>query len=129
MAKGGRWSDDRGVEVRDMRDAETTLAIIRERGRRGLHLEDVYRRLYNPDLYLRAYGRIYRNDGALTKGTTEETLDGMSMKRIMDIIELLRHERYRWDPVRRVYVPKKGGKRRPLGMPMRHSYCTSLQRG
>src|SRR3954465_10027789 len=59
MAKGGRWSDDRGVEVRDMRDAETTLAIIRERGKRGLHLEDVYRRLYNPDLYLRAYGRIY----------------------------------------------------------------------
>jgi len=117
MAKGGRWSDGQGVEVRDMRDAETTLAIIRERGRRGLHLEDVYRRLYNPDLYLRAYGRIYRNDGALTEGTTEETLDGMSTKRIMDIIELLRHERYRWDPVRRAYVPKKGGKRRPLGLP------------
>jgi group II intron reverse transcriptase/maturase len=117
MAKGGRWSDDRGVEVRDMRDAETTLAIIRERGKRGLHLEDVYRRLYNPDLYLRAYGRIYRNDGALTEGTTKETLDGMSMRRIMDIIELLRQERYRWDPVRRAYVPKKGGKRRPLGIP------------
>src|SRR5262245_56297451 len=100
-----------------MRDAETTLAIIRERGKRGLHLEDVYRRLYNPDLYLRAYGRIYRNDGALTEGTTKETLDGMSMKRIMDTIELLRQERYRWDPVRRAYVPKKGGKRRPLGIP------------
>ena len=117
MAKGGRWSDDRGVEVRDMRDAETTLAIIRERGKRGLHLEDVYRRLYNPDLYLRAYGRIYRNDGALTKGTTEETLDGMSLERIGAIIELLRHERYRWAPVRRAYLPKKGGKLRPLGIP------------
>src|SRR3954452_9489807 len=100
-----------------MRNADTTLAIIRERGKLGLHLEDVYRRLYNPDLYLRAYGRIYRNDGALTEGTTEETLDGMSMKRIMDIIESLLHERYRWDPVRRAYVPKKGGKRRPLGIP------------
>jgi len=41
-----------------MRDAETTLAIIRERGRRGLNLEDLYRQLFNPDLYLRAYGRI-----------------------------------------------------------------------
>jgi group II intron reverse transcriptase/maturase len=100
-----------------MRDAETTLVIIRERGRRGLHLEDVYRRLYNPDLYLRAYGRIYRNDGALTKGTTDETLDGMSLERILTVIELLRHERYRWDPVRRTYLPKKGGKLRPLGIP------------
>ena len=29
MAKGGRWSDGRDGEVRDMRDAETSLAIIR----------------------------------------------------------------------------------------------------
>jgi group II intron reverse transcriptase/maturase len=100
-----------------MRDAETTLAIIRERGARGLHLEDVYRRLYNPDLYLRAYGRIYRNAGALTKGTTDETVDGMSLRKIADIVEKLRFERYRWAPVRRTYIPKKGGKLRPLGIP------------
>ena len=41
-------------EVREMRDAERTLAIIRDRGSRGLPLGDVYRQLYNPDLYLRA---------------------------------------------------------------------------
>jgi len=35
-----------------MRSAETVLTIIRERGQRGLPLEDVYRMLYNPDLYL-----------------------------------------------------------------------------
>ena len=40
-----------------MRDAETVLGIIRDRGRRGLPLEDVYRQLFNPDLYLRAYGK------------------------------------------------------------------------
>src|SRR3954462_10420211 len=117
MAKGGRWSDDRGVEVRDMRDAETTLAIIRERGSRGLHLEDVYRRLYNPDLYLKAYGRIYRNAGATTKGATGETVDGMSLGKITSIIGLLRNERYRWSPVRRTFIPKKNGKLRPLGIP------------
>ncbi len=106
-------------EVRDMRDAETTLAIIAERGKRGLPLERVYRRLFNQDLYLRAYGRIYRNHGALTRGTTDETVDGMSMRRIMDIIDRLRGERYRWAPVRRTYIPKKGGKLRPLGIPCR----------
>ena len=100
-----------------MRDAETTLAIIRERGKRGLDLEDVYRRLFNPDLYLRAYGRIYGNAGAMTKGTTEETVDGMSMTKIDTIIGLLRQERYRWKPVRRMYIPKRDGRQRPLGIP------------
>jgi hypothetical protein len=45
-------------EVREMRDAETILGIIRERGRQKLPLEDIYRQLYNRDLYLRAYSRL-----------------------------------------------------------------------
>src|SRR3954453_21979263 len=121
MAKWDRWSDTSRVEVRDMRDAETTLDIIRERGKRGSPVEGVYRRLFNPDLYLRAYGRIYRNYGAMTEGTTGETVDGMSMGKIEAIIDLIRHERYRWTPVRRVSIPKANGKMRPLGIPMRHS--------
>src|SRR3954469_20861991 len=100
-----------------MRNADTTLAIIQERGRRGLHLEDVYRQLYNPDLYLRAYGRIYKNAGAMTEGVTEETVDGMSQQKIENTIGRLRMERYRWTPVRRTYIPKKNGKLRPLGIP------------
>jgi group II intron reverse transcriptase/maturase len=100
-----------------MRNAETTLAIIQERGKKGLHLEDVYRRLFNPDLYLRGYGRISRNAGALTKGVTTETVDGMSLAKIGTIIEALRHERYRWTPVRRILIPKANGKMRPLGIP------------
>ena len=112
-----------------MRDAETTLAIIHERGRNGLHLENVYRRLYNPDLYLKAYGRISRNAGALTKGITDDTVDGMSLEKIKALIEEIRHERYRWTPVRRILIPKSNGKMRPLGIPIFRSYCTSLQRG
>ena len=50
-----------------MRDAETMLLIIENRGKKNLPLENVYRRLYNPDLYLRAYGRLYRNEGAMTR--------------------------------------------------------------
>ncbi len=44
-----------------MRIAETVLNIIRERGKQGLPLEGIYRLLYNPDLYLRAYGKLSRN--------------------------------------------------------------------
>jgi hypothetical protein len=75
MAKGDRWSDDPDVKVREMRNAETVLGVISERGRRRLPLEDIYRQLFNRDLFLRAYGRIYRNDGAMTPGATPETVD------------------------------------------------------
>ncbi|MCA1851091.1 MAG: group II intron reverse transcriptase/maturase [Beggiatoa sp.] len=94
------------------------LEIIHERGKRGLPLERLYRHLFNPELYLRAYGKIYRNDGALTPGANAETVDGMSLKKIQAIIEALRYERYRWTPVRRTYIDKKNSsKKRPLGLP------------
>jgi len=100
-----------------MRRAETVLAVIRERGKRGLPLQDVYPLLFNPELFLRAYGRLYRNDGAMTPGATPETADGMGLEKIESIIEALRFERYRWTPARRTYIRKKNGKMRPLGMP------------
>jgi group II intron reverse transcriptase/maturase len=100
-----------------MRSAETVLAIIRERGKQGLPLEDIYRQLYNPLLYLRAYAKLYPNTGAMTPGSTTETVDGMSMQKIEQLIDDIRHERYRWTAVRRVYIPKKTGKLRPLGLP------------
>jgi group II intron reverse transcriptase/maturase len=100
-----------------MRDAETVLFVIHDRGRRRLPLEDVYRQLFNPNLYLRAYGRLYANKGAMTPGTTDETVDGMSLGKITALIEALRDERYRWTPVRRTHIPKSHGKTRPLGLP------------
>lgn len=101
-----------------MRNAETVLGIIQNRGSRGLPLEDVYRQLYNPTLYLTAYGKLYKNAGAMTPGATEETVDAMSLHKIQAIIEELRQERYRWTPVRRSYIEKKNStKKRPLGLP------------
>jgi group II intron reverse transcriptase/maturase len=100
-----------------MQNAETVLGLYLERGRRGLPLEDIYRQLFNRDHYLRAYGSIYRNDGAMTPGTTPETVDAMSLEKIDRIIDVLRRDAYRWTPVRRTYIPKKSGKLRPLGIP------------
>ena len=100
-----------------MQHAETVLNVIRERGERGLPLENIYRLLYNRNLYLRAYGRLYSNQGAMTKGTTAETVDGMSLAKIDRIIDALRYERFRWTPVRRVNIPKPNGKTRALSIP------------
>jgi group II intron reverse transcriptase/maturase len=100
-----------------MQSAETVLGVLRERGIRGLPCDELYRQLFNPQVYLLAYGRIYANKGAMTPGVTQETVDGMSLDRIERIIDAMRHERYRFRPVRRVHIPKKNGKTRPLGLP------------
>ncbi|MBV9023386.1 MAG: maturase [Streptomycetaceae bacterium] len=101
-----------------MQSAEAVLDVIRKRGERGLPIERLYRQLFNPQLYLVAYGRIYANTGAMTPGITRETADGMSLEKIGSIIDALRAERYRWSPARRVYIEKKGStKKRPLGLP------------
>ena len=100
-----------------MQSAATYLNVVRDRGRRGLPLEDVDRQLFNPALSVLAYGKIAANAGALTPGITEETADGMSLAKIERIIGLLRQEKYRWTPVRRVQIPKRNGNTRPLGIP------------
>ena len=100
-----------------MQSAETVLGVLRERGRRGLPCTELYRQLFNPQLYLLAHGRIYANHGAMTPGVNQETADGMSMAKIETIVTAMRHERYRFAPVRRTYIPKRNGKLRPLGLP------------
>lgn len=105
-------------KVRGMRIASTINQLIRERGSKGLPLERVYRLLFNPELYLTACGKIYRNAGAMTPGSTEEMVDSMSLSKIHTIIEALRHERYRWEPARRVSIEKEHSiRKRRLDMP------------
>src|SRR5690348_12692463 len=100
-----------------MQDAGTVLEVLRERGGKGLPCDELYRQMFNTSLYLLAYGRIYSNQGAMTPGACDETADGMSEAKIAAIIAAMRGERYRFAPVRRVLIPKKNGKFRPLGLP------------
>jgi group II intron reverse transcriptase/maturase len=100
-----------------MQEAAVVLGVLRERGRKGLPFTQLYRQLFNKDLYLLAYGNIYSNQGAMTPGVSAETADGMSEDKIDQVIELMRHERYRFAPARRIWIPKKNGKLRPLGLP------------
>ncbi|MGD0069632.1 MAG: reverse transcriptase, partial [Streptosporangiaceae bacterium] len=76
-----------------MQDAAVVLSVLRERGRQGLPCEQLYRQMFNRNLYLLAYGNIYSNHGAMTPGASAETADGMSEDKIDQIIELMRHER------------------------------------
>ena len=90
-----------------MQEAVVVLDVLRERGRKGLPFTQLYRQMFNKELYLLAYGNIYSNQGAMTPGAGAETADGMSEGKIDQIIEAMRHERYRFSPARRAYIPKK----------------------
>jgi group II intron reverse transcriptase/maturase len=101
-----------------MRTAEAVLDVIRQRGTKGLPLEQVYRQLFNRNLYLLAYGNLYSNQGAMTRGVNADTVDGMSLAKIDNLIADLRSERFKWQPARRIFIPKANGKKRPLGIPV-----------
>jgi retron-type reverse transcriptase len=92
-----------------MQEAAVVLSVLRERGRKGLPCTQLYRQMFNRDLYLLAYGNVYSNQGAMTPGVSGETADGMSEDKSSEIIALMRGEKYRFSPARRVYIPKKNG--------------------
>jgi group II intron reverse transcriptase/maturase len=78
--------------------------------------ERLYRILFNEEMYYVAYQNIYAKQGNMTKGTDEKTADQMSISRIEHLINTLKDESYQPHPARRVYIPKKNGKKRPLGI-------------
>ena len=102
-----------------MRNPEKVLnSLINHSKDKNYKFERLYRILYNKDMYLLAYKNIYAHEGNMTKGTDGETIDGMSLKRIDDLIAKMRDESYQPKPYRRTYITKKDGKRkRPLGIP------------
>ncbi|CAG9619501.1 Group II intron-encoded protein LtrA [Sutcliffiella rhizosphaerae] len=93
------------------------LDVIRNVSQSGKTITDCYRLMYKRELWIKAYAKVYPNAGNLTKGTSEETIDGFSLQKIDEIIEQLKKGTFRFAPVRRVYIPKTNGKKRPLGVP------------
>ncbi len=77
----------------------------------------LYRYLLRDDIYFTAYQNLYANSGAATKGVDNDTADGFSIEYVRNIIDKLKNNNYEPKPVRRVYIKKKNGKMRPLGIP------------
>jgi group II intron reverse transcriptase/maturase len=77
----------------------------------------LYRYLLRPDIYYQAYKNLYANNGAATKGIDDDTADGFSETKIAKITATLRAETYKPKAVRRTYIEKSNGIKRPLGIP------------
>jgi group II intron reverse transcriptase/maturase len=101
-----------------MRDPQKVLNSLTEHSKRSSYkFERLYRILFNEEMFYVAYQRIYAKPGNMTPGSDGQTIDGMSLSRIEKLIASLKDESYQPQPSRRVYIPKKNGKKRPLGIP------------
>lgn len=105
--------------VRDMkRNPEKILnSLTQHSSDLEYKFERLYRILFNEQMYYIAYQRIYAKQGNMTKGVDGKTVDGFSISHIEQLIDTLRNETYQPKPSQRVYIPKKNGKMRPLGIP------------
>ena len=101
-----------------MRSPETVLNnLSKHSSDLRYKFERLYRLLFNGDMFFLAYQRIYAKQGNMTPGTDGKTIDQMSEKRMGRLIDALKTEEYQPQPAKRVYIPKKNGKKRPLGIP------------
>ena len=105
--------------VRDiMRSPERVLNSLNEHSKDPSYkFERLYRILFNEELFYVAYQKIASNGGSTTKGSDGRSIDEMSLARIETLIASLKDESYQPHPSRRVHIPKKNGKTRPLGIP------------
>lgn len=88
------------------------------RNDRKVRWHSLYDKVISPSNLLDAYQKVRRNKGAGgVDGVTLESFEERAEEHLAFAQEKLQQKRYRARPVRRVYIPKPNGKKRPLGIP------------
>jgi group II intron reverse transcriptase/maturase len=77
----------------------------------------LYREIAKPEFLWFAYDQIKGNRGSRTPGVDGQTASDWTIREVEALSALLRDGSYQPQPVWRVYIPKKSGKLRPLGIP------------
>lgn len=76
--------------------------------------DPIYKYMYNSRLYEIAYHNLKSNPGNMTPGITPTTLDGFSSDTIDKTVESLKDQSFKFNPGRRIQIPKASGGTRPL---------------
>ncbi|MGM0113487.1 reverse transcriptase domain-containing protein [Enterococcus sp. DIV0187] len=90
-----------------------------EESSQGKQFKKLYQFIVLKQNILLAYRSIKRNSGSKTPGTDEMTIHEIENLSEKEFVEIIRQKLANYHPksVRRVYIPKKNGKKRPLGIP------------
>jgi retron-type reverse transcriptase len=78
----------------------------------GLH-----KLIANPEFLSIAYNNLRKNKGLDTVGVDGATLDGINHGFFNNLGKDIHTGKYKPKPVRRIYIDKPNGKKRPLGVP------------
>lgn len=103
---------DSQIKSKDIKDLIKDKLEYDEVGR----CNNAFKILSNPTILYQAYGTIKSNPGNMVHGSDKETLDGINLKWFKEASQALMCEAYQPKPVRRVYIPKANGKKRPFGI-------------
>ncbi len=85
--------------------------------RSGRRVNGLFRLMKSSSLWDQAYQKVAANKGALTPGVDGRSFDGYAPDKVRVIIDRLRDGTYKPAAVRRVFIPKADGRKRPLGIP------------
>lgn len=91
---------------------------LREWTRSGRKQWDIYRYLYNPFVIHDALKLIVKNGGASgVDGKTIKSIQGHEWDFVRQVLNKLQSGTYKPSSVRRCFIPKANGEKRPLGIP------------
>ena len=87
--------------------------------RKGYDFKNLMQHITSRRNILLAYRNIKRNTGSKTSGTNNTTIEDLEEWTTQELIDYVRNrlEYYQPQSVRRVYIPKPDGRKRPLGIP------------
>ena len=112
-----------------MKKLDRLIAIskLSQKDRKWKH-KDIFRILKKDDLWTLAYENTKGNKGALTRGSNEETMDGMSIERLKRLQNQVYSEKYKFNPVKLICIPRPDGRKRPLGLPTANDKIVWIQK-
>ena len=96
-----------------------TLDFLYEKAKEGIAFTGLVEAMVNEVTIVTAIHNIKSNKGSKTAGVDQMKMDRYLQMPREELIALIRNNfsNYRPKPARRVYIPKKNGKQRPLGIP------------